>query len=175
MNFQTIEKKVYDLFWKKIPEFFNNMFEVSYTKTSKIIGSVLCLAALMLTILRIDTFLSLPVNSRWLLMALDLALPFIIGFAVIYTIRLKSEKANRVISFIILLLMPIALMSITECLNNVFIYDMTYLGFLANYIVILVAYFVFFAISGSFKVSYLIVNTVLVGLAAGYLIKRVKF
>lgn len=94
MGFQTAAKKIYNLLWKKLPQFLNNTFEVSYTKASKIIGSVLCLVALFVTILRIDTFLTLPLTSRWLLMAVDLFLPFLIAFATIYTVRLKSEKAQ---------------------------------------------------------------------------------
>ncbi len=168
MNFQTTTKKIYNLFWKQIPRFLNNTFEVSYTRASKIIGSVLCLVALFVTIIRIDTFLSLPLTSRWLIMAVDLFLPFLIGFATIYTIRFKSQTVRKISAFILLALMPIALMTITECLNNVFIYDMTYLGFFANYMVIIIMYFVFFALTGSFKVSYLIVNTVLFGLAVAH-------
>lgn len=168
MGFQTAAKKIYNLLWKKLPQFLNNTFEFSYTKASKIIGSVLCLVALFVTILRIDTFLTLPLTSRWLLMAVDLFLPFLIAFATIYTVRLKSEKARKISAFVLLALMPIALMTVTECLNNVFIYDMTYLGFFANYMVIIILYFVFFALTGSFKTSYLTVNTVLFGLAVAH-------
>ncbi|MBR4973244.1 MAG: sulfatase-like hydrolase/transferase, partial [Clostridia bacterium] len=56
----------------------------------------------------------------------------------------------------------------TECLNSVFIYDMTYLGFWGNYAVILVMYFIFFALTGSFRLSYVIVTPILYGFALAH-------
>ncbi len=168
MNFERIAKKVYDFSTVKVPTIFNNVFEVGYSKKSKVVGSILCLAALLLVIIRIETFTALPFKSRWLLMAVNLFLPFVIAFATIYTIRFKSDLLRKIFGFVILFLMPIALMTITEALNNVFVYDMTYLGFLGNYLVILVAYFLFFAISGSFKISYLVVNVICFGLGVAH-------
>lgn len=168
MTLQRFAKNVYNFFSVKIPTFVKRNFEISYTVSSKIFGSVLCLASLLLVILCIHTYDTLSVSTRWLLMAVDLFLPFLIAFCTIYTVRFKSEKASRCFGFIILALMPIALMTVTECLNNVFVYDMTYLGFLGNYLVIIIAYFVFFALTGSFKTAYLIVNTVFFGLAMAH-------
>ena len=145
-----------------------NAVTVSYTKPSKYIGCFLCLAGLLLVILRIDAFTALETSSRWMLMALDLFLPFAIGAATIYTIRFKREKTQKIMGFVIMFLMPVFLMSITEALNDVFVFNMTPLGFLGNYLVILLAYFIFFALSGSFKTAYFIVNVVCVGLATGH-------
>ena len=168
MNLQKLKNIIYSFFSIKVPEFFSKTFKVSYSRASKIVGSVLCICGLILVILCINTFSILSVSTRWLLMAVDLVLPFLIAICTIYTVNLKNEKLQKILSFVILFLMPIALMTITECLNDVFIYDMRSLGFFGNYIVILVAYFVFFALTGSFKVSYLTVNTILFGLAVGH-------
>ncbi len=165
MNFQATAKKIYSFFWEKLPRFLNNTFEVSYTKASKITGSVLCIVTLICVILNIGAFSELSNSSRWMLMAIDLFLPFAIALAVIFTVRLRSEKIRKILGFIILFLMPICFMTISECLNGVFVYDMTYLGFFANYIVILILYFLLFAISGSFTVTFLSVNTLLFALA----------
>lgn len=167
MNFKKV-KPVFDFFDKKLPSFLDNTFEVSYNKASKITGVVLCLTSLLWVILSINNFLVLEFSSRWILMALDLFLPFAIALVTIYTVRLKNERINKITNFILLMLMPIALMTVTECLNNVFIYDMTYLGFLGNYIVILILYFIIFAISGSFKIAYLTINIPLFGLALAH-------
>jgi phosphoglycerol transferase MdoB-like AlkP superfamily enzyme len=158
MNLKATGKKIYSIFWEKLPAFLNKTFEVSYTKTSKITGSVLCLVCIIGVILNINAFLKLSVSSRWVLMALDMFLPFAIALATIFTVRFKSEKARKIFGFVLLFLMPILFMTITECLNGVFVYDMTYLGFFANYIILLIFYFLIFAISGSFKFSYLFVN-----------------
>ncbi len=165
MTFQRFAKRVYTFFWEKLPAFLNNTFEVSYTKTSKIIGVVLCLISLVAVILSINTYSELAITSRWVLMAIDLGLPFLIAGATIFTVRFKNEKIRKIFGLALLVLMPIALMTITECLNSVFIYDMTYLGFFANYIVTLILYFLIFAISGSFRITYLSVNTLLFTLA----------
>ena len=168
MLFQSFEKKIYTLFSIKIPEQIKKTFDFSYTKVSKFIGCFLCLAGLLLVILRIDAFNALETSSRWWLMAVDLFLPFLLGACTIYTVRFKNEKTRKIMGFVILFLMPIGLMTVTETLNNVFIFKMTALGFLGNYLVILMAYFILFALSGSFKTAYLIVNFLCIGLATGH-------
>ena len=67
-----------------------------------------------------------------------------------------------------MLLMPFVTITMTECLNDVFIYDMTYLGFLGNYLLVIIMYFVVFTLTGSFRLSYLIVNPILFGLAVAH-------
>ncbi len=161
----NIIKFVSYFFSETLPDFLKNTFEITYSKVSKITGSVLCLLSLILVILSIDTYSSLEYSVRWLLMATDLALPFFIALATIYTVRIKNSLLNQIWNFVFFLLMPIVTITITECLNNVFIYDMTHLGFFGNYVVILVFNCVFFALTGSFKITYLTVNTVLFGLA----------
>ena len=69
---------------------------------------------------------------------------------------------------VFMLLMPFVTITMTECLNDVFIYDMTYLGFLGNYLLVVIMYFIVFAITGSFRVSYLTVNPILFGLAVAH-------
>lgn len=168
MDFQAIGKKFYTFFSVKIPEFIKSTFDISYTKSSKFIGCFLCLAGLLLVILRIDAFTKLSTSSRWVLMAVDLVLPFVLGACTIYTVRFKSERIQKIAGFVILALMPIALIIITETLNNVFLFNMTTLGFLGNYLVIIMAYFIIYALSGSFKTAYLTVNILLVGLATAH-------
>ena len=140
-------------FAKTVPEFFYKHFEVTHTRKSKIIGSAVCLMSLFLVIFCIGTYLKVDVSMRWILMALDLFLPFIVGLSIIYTVRFKSEKQNKIAGFVILFLMPIATMTMTECLNNVFIYDMTYLGFLGNYIVTIIFYFIIYALCTKTKAN----------------------
>ncbi len=168
MSLQKIAKSIYRFFWIKMPKFLDKTFEVSCSTISKITGSILCLLGLVLVIFCIGTYSSIDVSNRWLLMAIDLFLPFLIAICTIYTVRFKNEKIRKIFGFVILFLMPIGFMTITECLNNVFVYDMTYLGFLGNYLVLIIAYFIFFALTGSFKTSYLIVNFPIFGLAVAH-------
>ncbi len=155
-------------FKTSVPDYFKNSFEITTTKPLRIIACVLCLAGLLLTILRIDAFNAVSISNRWILMALDLTLPFIIAAVTAFNIKIKHNLTHHIVSFALLLLMPFATMTITECLNNKFIFDMTALGVLGNYAVLLILYFVLFAISGSFKITYTSINVVLFGLAIAH-------
>ena len=168
MSFKNTAEKIYSFFSVKTPAFIKNTFDIRYTKKSKIFGSALCLICLLFVIIRIDAFQALTTANRWLLMATDLFLPFLIGFAAIYTIRFKSEQIAKIAGFVIMFLMPCFLISISEALNNVCIFNMTALGFFGNYILILMLYFIVYAISGSFRISYFSINTIVVGLAAAH-------
>ncbi len=176
MNIKTVKEKGMAFFTNALPSFFKvslpryfkENFEITYTNTSKIIGSILCLAALLLVIFRIGTFDTLAVSVRWLVMALDLSLPFVIAAVVAFTLKIKHELTHKILSFVLLIVMPFVTITITECLNNVFIFKMAPLGILGNYAVILVLHFLIFAISGSFKITYIVVNTLLLGLSVAH-------
>ncbi len=168
MDFHSIKKGCKNFLSNTLPFFFNNTFEITYTKKSKITGTVICLLSLLLVILSVKTYSTVDPSVRWLLLGVDLALPFVLAFSIIFTVKIKNDIINKIWHFVFFLLMPIITITMTECLNNVFIYDMTYLGFFGNYVVIMVLNFVFFSLSGSFKITYFITNTVLFGLAVGH-------
>ena len=150
--------------YKKI----DNSFVITSNKYSKIIGVLFCFATLIAVILLKNEFLSLDLSSKWILLSVALLFPFIIAFSICYTIRLKSEKVDRKIHFIFLFLMPFLAITMTECLNSVFIYNMTYLGFFANYSLILMMLFLIFGLTGSFRVTYILVSSVLYGFALAH-------
>ena len=82
--------------------------------------------------------------------------------------KIKNDIINKVWHFLFLLLVPIVTITMTECLNNVFIYNMTYLGFLGNYLLIIILYFLVYTASGSIRLPLLIINPVLFGLAVAH-------
>ncbi len=155
-------------FTKGIPDYFKNSFEITTNKPLKIIGFILCLAALLTVILNIGTYNTLDVSSRWLLMAFNLTLPFIIAAVTIFTLKIKHELTRKILGIIVMLGMPFITMTITECLNNVIVSDMIPLGVLGNYIIILVFYFIVFTISGSYPITFTSVNLVLFLLAVAH-------
>ncbi len=161
------------LMGNKISTFFKNKFEITVTKRSQIIGLVLGFLTLLGVVFRAENFIVQDFPARWALLAFALICPFIIMLVTIFNVKIKNETFNKIWHFVILLLMPIVLLTMTECLNSIFIYNMTYLGFLGNYLVILIMYFIVFAISGSFRLSYLIINPILYGfsLAHCYLVE----
>ena len=155
-------------FVTRLPEFLNNNFEITSTKRSKLIGSVLSFVTLIAVILDVNAYTSQEFASKWLLLAFALFCPFILGFTAAYSIRIKNDLFNKIWHMVFILLMPFVTITMTECLNDVFIYNMTYLGFLGNYLLVVIMYFIIFALSGSFRLSYLIVNPILYGLGLAH-------
>ncbi len=153
---------------KTVVGFLKNNFEISSTKKSKITGIVLMFAALLWVVLSVNTFTSQEFSGKWWLLAFALACPFLLGLSAAFTIKITNEKLNKIWHLVFLLLIPFITISMTEALNNIFIYNMTYLGFLGNYLVIIIMYFIVFAISGSLKASYLIITPILYGFALAH-------
>lgn len=168
MRIADVPKSVHSFFKNKVLCFLKENIEITTSRRSKIIGTIIAAVSLIIVVLSVDAYTSQNFAAKWLLLAFGLAAPFILWFFCAYTIRIKNEKINKVWHFIFLFLMPFITITMTECLNNIFIYNMTYLGFLGNYIVVLVFYFVFFAVTGSFKFSYIFSTTVLYGFALAH-------
>lgn len=172
MNTEKVFNTVSHFFTTAIPKFldiiknfFINGFEITSTKKSRITGSAFAGVLLLFVVYFNAQFTRLIVAAKWWLFAFALVAPLIIGAFIVFKITIKNNTFNKVWHFVFFMISPIITMTMTECLNGIFIYDMTYLGFLANYLVILLFQFLFFAISGSFKVSLLLVNSICYGFA----------
>lgn len=168
MKVAKIVDYVSSFFLVLLPEFFKRNFEITTTKLSKKIGAVTAAVLLLAVVFFSSQFINLEIGSKWLLLAFALIVPFIIGAAITFSIKIKNDLFNKIWHFVFFLLSPVITMTMTECLNNIFIYNMTYLGFLANYTVILLFLFIVFAASGSFRVSMLVVNTICYGFALAH-------
>ena len=148
-----------------IKNFFINLFEVTSTKKSRITGSVVSGVLVLFVVFFNAQFTKLTISTKWWLFIFALVASLIIGAFITFKITIKNNLVNKIWHFVFFMLSPIITMTMTECLNGIFIYDMTYLGFLANYLVILLFQFVFFAVSGSFRVSFLLTNSICYGFA----------
>ncbi len=168
MDISKIKGLLALFFKEKIPCFFSNNFEITSSKRSKITGAIICAITLLAVILDVNAYTSAEFMQKWLLLSFCLFFPFVLGFITAFTLHIKNNLTSKIFHFTGLLVMPVITMTVTECLNNVFIYDMTHLGFLGNYLVILVLYFFFYAITGQKGISYIIVTTVLFGLATAH-------
>ena len=153
---------------KKIATFLKKNFEISYTKKSKIIGMVIAFLTLLGVVFRAENFINQEFSAKWILLIFALICPFILYFTAAYTVKIKNDIFNKIWHFVFLFLMPIITITMTECLNGIFIYDMTYLGFLGNYVIISIMHFIVFALSGSFKLSYLIITPILYGFSLAH-------
>lgn len=159
---------IINLFTKIIPDFFKANFEVSYTKATKIIALVVFVILETTTVISLSSFLSLTSASKWWLLLAAAVIPVIVGVVIIFNIKIKNNKINTALHFSMLFLMPFVTIVMTEALNKIFVYDMTYLGFIANYVLILIFYFIVYAISGSLKITIIINSAVLFGFALAH-------
>lgn len=151
-----------------LPRVVAKRVELTSTKASRILGMLV--GAILMAVVIIDhrAFTNQTFEGKWLLMAFCLFMPVLIGSLIAFTLKIKSEIINKIWHFALIPLLPFVTITMTECLNNIFIYDMTYLGFFANYILILLFYFFVFAICGSLRVSIIAVNIPLYGLALAH-------
>lgn len=159
--FTAVTSKILNI----IKNFFINTFEIQSTKRSKIVGASIGGVLLLVVVFLSNQFTGLQNSYKWLLFAFALIAPLIIGVYIAFTVKIKNDLFNKIWHFVFFMLSPVITMTMTECLNNIYIYNMTYLGFLANYLVILLFQFLFFAIFGSFRVSLLVVNAICYGFA----------
>lgn len=153
---------------KNIQAFIKNNFEITYTKRSFITASVFTVILLLLTIFSHKSFLKLETSFKWLLLSVSLILPFIVGATILFKVRIIKDKANKIWHMVFIFVMPLLTVTMSECLNSVFILNMKPLGLFANYLLILLLYFLFYAITGSLRVPVLIVNPIVFGLAVAH-------
>ncbi len=146
----------------------NDWFCVTTSKKLKITGIVVAAITFLTVIIFVNSFTSLEFKQKWLMLAVALVSTLVIGFALAYAVRLKNPKADKVYQLLTLFVMPILAMTMTEALNGVYIFKMRALGFLANYLVILIFYCLLFALTGSLRVAFLSINTVIYGLALAH-------
>lgn len=149
-------------------EWINENITFKTKKSGYITGGIFAAALMLLSILNNANFIELESSSRWYLLFAALVLPMIIGAAITYTLEIKSDLFNKAFHVVMIFLMPILSITMTEALNGIFIYDMTVLGFIANYIFALLLYFLIFALSGSIRLSILISNPILYGFAISH-------
>ena len=65
-------------FRNTLPDFLKQNFEITSTKRSKIIGSVICVVTLIAVILDVNAYTSQDFAAKWLLLAFALFCPFIL-------------------------------------------------------------------------------------------------
>ncbi len=155
--------KVLELFRKLL-----NSVTIKTSKKSKITASILTSILLLVVVFFNDSFMIDKSPSRWLLLSVAMVLPLVIGLITAFEIEFKNPKLRKFLYVALFFLMPVLSITMTECLNGIWVYDMTYLGFLGNYALMLLFYFFFFAITGSLKVAIISVTPVVCGLGIAH-------
>lgn len=173
MNFLRIIINAIKIFFIKIipncfcavVKYFKENFQFTSSKFSRILGISVAAALTVFVVWDNQAFVGQDYSHKWYLLALSLILPQLIGLCIAFTLNIKSQIFRKTAYFLVFFLSPIFIMTITECLNNVFIFDMTVLGFWGNYVLLLLILFAIFALSGSLRISVLITTSVFYGLA----------
>ncbi|MBP3381793.1 MAG: hypothetical protein J6L00_04010, partial [Clostridia bacterium] len=143
----------------------NRHIAVTVSRVSAIVGAVMTALLLIGVICINGSYLEKPITGRILLFIGCLIAPFIVGALFAFRIHIKDTVLQKCVYTVLLFLLPVVSVTMTEALNGVFVYHMTYFGFGANYLLTLLLMGLVFAVSGSFKLSILIVNPLLFGLA----------
>lgn len=168
MVFSKALGKLRSFIKQTLPRFLSENLEMKTSNKYRIIGCAVGSITLLAVIFLVGQFTSQEFASKWVLLAFALICPFVLAFVTAYNFKIKNERINKIWHLAFIFLMPFITITMTEALNDIFIYNMTYLGFFANYIVILIFLFLVFAITGSFRVSYLFVNTLVFGLGIAH-------
>lgn len=140
-------------------------FSITFTRTTVIIGAVIAALLLVGVIALNGSYLEQSTAGHIVLFVASLIAPFIVGALYAFRIRIKDTILRQCVNTVLIFLLPVVTVTMTEALNGVFVYDMTYFGFGANYLLTLLFMALVYAISGSFKLSIFIINPLLFGMA----------
>ena len=138
---------------------------VEFSKKRTIVG--IAFSVILVAILAVlnGEFINSDVSYGVLLFVLSIICSLVCGVVIAVNIRAK-EKTTNILNIAAFLLLPLVSITMVECLNYVFVYDMYYVDFINNYILYLLFYGLVYAFSGSFKASVMIINPLM--LAFGF-------
>ncbi len=134
-------------------------FEI--TKVSLIVGIAILVIFAGATLFFRKVFFFETEDNGTLLLTAAFALSIIASLLTIIKVKPLSNKFSHVLSIVLYLLIPVAAMCMAECLNGNFIYNFSPLSFACNYIVYLMLYSLVKLISGSYRVSALVMTPIL--------------
>ncbi len=151
--------------FSKIIVFLKESVEISYTKKSKIVGACVSSALIALIVIFNKSFVDSASDAKWLLFASAYLLAIVAGLLCVFKIKIINPLLKKICFVLSFVVFPIITITMTECLNNIWIYDMTSLGFIGNFAVVLLLYFFVYSISGSLRVCIISISSVLYGFA----------
>lgn len=162
-----ILKSIRDFFIKSAKGL-KDSFTVKSTKATKIAGVCVSSVLIALVIIFNKSFVNSELKSRWLLFSAAYVLAIVVGLITAFGIKITNKHLQKLWLVLSFVFFPILSVTMTECLNSIWIYDMTILGFIANYTIVLLFYFFVYAVSGSLRVSIISISSVLYGFALAH-------
>ncbi len=149
-------------------DWLNRVFEVKTSKKAKLTAVIMTGVLFICVMLLYREFVDSSFKSKWYMFSAALILPMIIGLLTAFTVKFKDSKKNKFVKTLSFFLMPFFAMGISEALNGVFIFKMKIVAVLGNYIIILLLYLFVFAISGSLKITFLTINSIILGFSIAH-------
>ncbi len=124
-----------------------------------IIGAVLAAVIILLVLTHTDLYLDpdLVIRRGSALIAVSCLFAAVNGLLIAIKISLPA-KFSRIFNTILFILMPVVTMQIIETFNNRYVYYFYIITFLLYYMVIAAFYLVVFLISGSYRITVVLVN-----------------
>ena len=139
--------------------------DIKINNKARIPAAVLTLLLLTITIFDGPTFFEKRFGNDVLLYIACFIVVFITGAMLLFDFKIKNPVHESFVNTVLFLLSPVVTLTMTESLNKIFVYDMTYLGFMGNYVIIMLFLLLAYALSGSFRLSIIVVNPILFILA----------
>ena len=133
--------------------------KIQISKKSLTIGGIISAAIIAFIIIKKDLwFENTELDRPGLLFGLTVLLALGVGACI--AMRFKFEKAiiPKIISYAVLLLSPVVSITMVECFDSIFSYDMSVKYFIANYIVYLIHILACYAITGGLGLTIVITN-----------------
>ncbi len=143
---------------------FCRFFTVSTNRFRLIAGGTFTGLILLFVLLHTGTFFTTNVAYAPLLYVLSLVCTLTIGALTMLHISINQKAAN-ILSVVLALALPLAVLTMTECLNGGYISRWNWDILLYNYVLYLMVYGLVYALSGSFRLSYLTVTPILFTIA----------
>lgn len=145
----------------KFRAFIDRHFSITRTRRSTIAAAIVTALLLAVVLIFTGSYLEERTVLRVLLFIGCVIAPFIIGLLIAFRIEWKQNIAKQCFNTALFFLLPVVTVTMTEALNGIFVYDMTYFGFAANYGLTLLLQGLIYAISGSYRLPILILNPIL--------------
>ncbi len=145
--------------------FFKEHFSITYSRTTCIVGGGMGVLLLALTLFCTNSYLKEPTPARITLFVTCIIASLLVGALFVFRIRWKDRMIASLFHTVLFFLLPIAIVTMSEALNGVFVYDMTYTGFGRNYMLVLLLQILLYAVSGSFKASFFVLNPLVFALS----------
>ena len=134
--------------------------KILISKKSTLIGAIAAGAIIVFVLICNSLwFGNTELDNPGLLFGVTILLAIAIGVSVAIRFKFENENLSRLLAYVFLFVSPIISITMVECFDSIFVYDMSVKYFIANYICYLVHILACYAITGGLGLTIVITNT----------------